>query len=108
MPCWTIKKTVVDVGKMNVEILTAGLKAAGFFIGSTQQGMLTFAGQIGEHKYEIATGKLLIDPRQNAEALTAEVKRAYSAQVVRQTANRFGWKLSSKPNTNQFVAQRRR
>jgi len=105
MPCWTIKKTTVDVGKMEIKTLAAGLKAAGFDVNDDMNRLLfSRSGSTWYHTYK--DGVLTLQG-QNVEGITAEVKRAYSAQVVRQTAERFGWKLSSKTQT-QFTVQRRR
>ena len=107
MPCWTIKKTTVNVDTMNVAILAEGLRAAGFAVNTEVKDRVLFskAGSTWYHTYE--AGKLTIDRDPEVERLTAEVKRAYSAQVVRSTAEKFGWKVQAKEN-KQFVVQRRR
>ena len=90
MPCDTIRQTSVDVGKMNIDILAAGLQAAGYTIlrKDKESKVIQFKDQYGVNaRYE--EGML----RGNVEANA--IKRAYSQQVVRQISNQFGWKLST-------------
>ena len=104
MPCYTIKKTSVNVSGMDLAILLAGLKEAGFDARLDKETLIfSRKGSYLYHNYHKGT---LTIAGGGVEETTAEVKRAYSAQVVRQTATRFGWKLSEKPN--QFIAQKRR
>jgi ribonuclease HIII len=105
MPCYTVKKTTVNVSNMDVSVLADGLKAAGFDVKLDGQTVIfSRTGTFTYHTYQKGTLQLR---GSDVESLTAEVKRAFSAQVVRQTAKQFGWQLSSK-STTEFVAQKRR
>ena len=106
MPCWTIKKTQVNVSTMQLPVLAEGLKAAGFDVKLEEQS-LTFA-RVGSYEYHRYEKGVLTINGQNVESLTAEVKRAYSAQIIKQGAAQFGWNVQIKPHTNQFIVQRRR
>ena len=105
MPCYTVKKTTVNVSNMDLDVLAAGLKAAGFDV--KQEGASFIFSRKGSYLYHSFKAGALELSGNDVEALTAEVKRAYSAQVVRQTAERFGWKTSTKDN-QQFMVQKRR
>lgn len=105
MPCYTVKKTTVNVSNMDVNVLSDGLKAAGFDVKLDGQTVIfSRAGTYVYHTYQKGVLKLTGN---DVEALTAEVKRAFSTQAVRQAAKQFGWQLSSKSN-QEFVAQKRR
>jgi len=104
MPCYTIKKTTVAVDKMDLLILANGLKSAGFAV-TTEGTELIFSRNGRFHGYR--DGQLELSGT-NAEDLAAEIKRAYSTQIVKQMASKFGWQLSAKPQTNEFVATKRR
>ena len=103
MPCYTIKKTTVNVSTMDVATLIDGLTAAGFDTRLDEKTVVFYRDGF-YHTYH--NGVLTLASR-NVEGLTTEVKRAYSAQIVRQSAKQFGWKLNEKTN-QQFVAQKRR
>ena len=107
MPCWTIKKTTVNVSAMNLTTLAEGLKAAGFDVRQ-ETDSLVFARAWSYRYHRYANSEIIIEGTEAVEELTQEVKRAYSAQVVRQTAKQFGWNVQVKPQTNQFVIHRRR
>jgi ribonuclease HIII len=104
MPCWTIKKTSVNVSYMQISILEAGLKEAGFDVRKDQGGLLfSKANSTRFHRFE--KGVLMLDGS-NVDSLTNEVKRAYSVQAVKQTAQQFGWKVNTKA-ANQFAMTKR-
>lgn len=105
MPCYTIRKTSVNVSNMNLDVLEAGLKAAGFDV--TRQGESLIFARSGSYLYHSYEGKRLTISGNDVEAITAEVKQAYSVGAVKRAANQFGWKLSTKDN-QQFIAQKRR
>lgn len=109
MPCWTVRKTTVDIEKMRVEILSDGLAADGFDV-KLEGERLTFAlkGTYLYHSYE--NGRLTLSGGQ-PEEVVARIKRAYSAQAVRVAANQFGWKLGAAKKSEQgvqFTAEKRR
>jgi len=105
MPCYTIKKTQVNVAKMDLDILVDALKAAGF-AAKLDQKTIVFS-KSGSYLYHNYHNGVLSITGGDVEAITAAVKQAYSAGVVRKAASQFGWKLSSKDNQT-FVAQKRR
>ena len=93
MPCDSITTSAVELGKVNADLLTAALNALGF--NARQQGLAVF---FNGGTYHSNTGELTLSGG-NAEKRTAEIKRAYSAQVVTTTAKKFGWQVKQ---TGQF------
>lgn len=85
MPCDRIQRTDVDLGKVDPTLLAAALNALHlnavhqgeriyFRNGSYQNGTLTLQGV-------------------NVDERTATIKQAYSGQVVRSTAKKYGWQV---------------
>ena len=107
MPCYTVQTSKVEVGKMDRDILAKALEAGKIGVMIHADGALTFNVQGATCVY--ANGTLTISKRNTVTisdaAITATIKQAYSAGVVRSTAAKMGWKLSQTA-PNQFKAQR--
>lgn len=104
MPCYTIKKTSVNVSTMDLTILLDALKGAGFDARLDQRTII-FSKQNTNLYHTYHNGVLTIAGR-NVEDLTGEVKRAYALGVVRSTMQKHGWKTDQK-TVNNFVATKR-
>lgn len=101
MPCYEVRMTKVDMAKMDKDVLIAGLLAAGMAID-----VMGDAIYIGRHVYR--GGELLVARGDDATEVANGIRRAYSAEVVRQTAKRMRWDLKANPkNQNAFVATKR-
>ena len=103
MPCDQISYTTVDIDKMDGPLLVEALHALGYT--PTRNGA---AIQFGPHRYE--AGRLTFRNMNESaqQALVNQIKQAYSTEVVKATAVRFGWAL--KPTTKNkfaFTATRR-
>lgn len=92
MPCNTVRATSVDLGKVNVDLLNAAIKALGWRNHAGGDVMLT-------------SGKLTMLGG-NVEARTAELKRAYSAEVVKSQAKKFGWAIKETAKYQYEVVKR--
>ena len=98
MPCNTVQtsQVVFNAQATDRKILSDALRALGFAV--TENGeALSFAGPRGYGNFRTATGELTIASN-SFDA--AEIKRAYSEQVVTTQAKRFGWQLSWKVNAS--------
>lgn len=94
MPCYTVKKTSVNVSVMNLGQLKLGLEAAGYKVD--KKGATLFFSMPGSYLvHEYGDGALSI-AGDEVEGLVNEVKRAYSAQIIRSSMVRAGWKLNEK------------
>ena len=98
MPCDQIRVSTVNIGKLNPEPLIAALTTLG--LTPIHSGNMIRFGR-GE-SYDIATGTMKIGVRYS----TNEIKQAYSAEVVKSQAKKFGWKLTE-DGPNQYTAIRR-
>lgn len=121
MPCWLKQTTPVDLGpNTSIELLTTALRGLGFHINdqnySAQRGYKFSADCFTRNDFrrmsvvvtndnKIEIGYASTDARVLPDKLNA-IKRAYSTEVVKSTANRFGWRLQQKEQ-NQLVAMRR-
>lgn len=76
MPCDTIQRVQVDIGKLDPDHANAAITALGL------QGTVTYAN-----------GRLTVRGGANVADITQQVKQAYSAEVVKSQAKRFGWGL---------------
>lgn len=120
MPCWLKQTTPVDLGPgTSIELLTEALKSLGFAINnsaySERRGYTfsadAFYGEFARMSVMVTKeGKVEIGGAYTYGVTGTEkvnaIKRAYSIQVVKATAQRFGWRLQEKKE-NQFVAMRR-
>ena len=86
MPCDTIQTSTVNLGKLDTGMLMAALTTLG--LGPVMVSNVIRFGR-GE-SYDIATGKMELGSRYS----TSELKRAYSAEVVKSQAKKFGWQIT--------------
>jgi len=91
MPCYTVVRSKVELlaTSTNPELLAKGLKALGYTVHVTDR-TITFTKGYRTGTYDIKTGKLTMDATWNS----AEIKAAYSKEVVVDQADRHGWKIS--------------
>lgn len=91
MPCFTVRTTTVDltaIGKIDPLLLARAFTAMGH--AATLSGdYITFPGGT----YSTRTGKIEGNPRTIGGDFQAQVKRAYSGEVVKATAKKYGWSL---------------
>lgn len=92
MPCDTIQTVGVDLGKVDPGLLTLALTELG--LNPQKNGnRITFYGGSYDTTTKTATLSSSRMAGTNAEELTAKIKRAYSAEVVKATAKRYGWQI---------------
>lgn len=111
MPCDTIQTATVqsELKNINIRLLKKALEAMGFTVNE-KDGFLTFYGTYKEtgqrHVGTYQNGKFKEQVKgYNTPLEINAVKRAYSAQIVQQTAKSFGWKLTKK-GANHYTAQK--
>ena len=94
MPCDSIITNTVDMPKMHKRLRRAALSAAGFTdITEYQDGAVVDFTHQGE-RYRLANGRLTgLDGQSERQvgAVADLLKKHYSHQVVRYTAQRNGW-----------------
>lgn len=104
MPCYSRVTSTIEFGdKTDQRLLAEALKSLGYNVIAAKNGApLRFYGGLADG--EFANGKLTV--RQDGSFDENAVKRAYSAQVVKSAAQRFGWTVKQ-PAENQFQVTRR-
>lgn len=114
MPCDSITRMMVDVGKMDVsrvhrallsdaDVSGVALSPCGKFITFRQNGL--------GHRYNSQTGIVEAwgrsdDSDEQKIATTATFKQGYSRETVKEQAKRFGWNLKQ-TGKNKFVVTKR-
>lgn len=98
MPCDSITTSVVDLGKAQPDLLEAALNSLN--LRARRDGHIVYFGW--NESYDAQTGQL----RVNSTRDVAEIKRAYSHQVVLSQAKKFGWQIK-KVSENKYAVQRR-
>lgn len=89
MPCDTITTVSVELGKVNPDLLFNSLKALGLNpIKWSDNGTIYF-GPSSQEYHNPETGETKLAKGRNA----AEIKRAYSAEIIKSQAKRYGWSL---------------
>jgi len=100
MPCDTIQTTTVDIGKVDHKLLMLALSALG--LNPRLQGdAIYFQNGV----YSIADKQLDLRGT-NVESRSAELKRAYSCEVVKTTAKKFNWQWKQVENNKFQVVKR--
>jgi hypothetical protein len=110
MPCYEQRTTKVAVEKMNLELLAAAMKEAGYHVwvsAKTVQWGLTQYSADATYTNGVVTYRGTMT-EQTKETKLNELKRSYSKQVVKETAKRFGWIMNQdKQNNFKFEVTRR-
>jgi hypothetical protein len=91
MPCWERREITVQLDAADPALLRAGLRAAGFEL--EERGDTLYVRRAGRISIgaaaRITGGQVIVDEADRE--IVNEITRAYSAEVVRATARRFGW-----------------
>lgn len=115
MPCWTrTEMTLGDhIAPAQEAELTRALEALGFRVAANRYGYRLAADRMRDEVSVTvdAAGRLRVtaaDPQADLRPLAAEVRRAYSAEVIKQAARRFHWTLKQ-PDAQRrtYIAERR-
>lgn len=109
MPCWTVQKSTIELQNPNAKLLRQALESAGFACWVKNETGFSMERFHDRSSVTLRDGLVIIaigGRKAKLAALTSEVKRAYSAQVVRAASQRFGWTLKQ-VGANRYQAQRR-
>lgn len=107
MPCYTTREYAVNLGKLNRDVLVAGLKAAGWIVTATEE-RVTFQRDrwSATHAYTVATGELKATTEITAET-TNQIKVAYARAALTTAAARMGWLVNKTAQDNRLRLTRR-
>jgi hypothetical protein len=108
MPCDTIQTTNVSftLENTNLDLLEKALVGLGFNVTKQSNGRLVFYGRERNENGSFKDGKFQVNySAYRTEFDINQVKRAYSQQVVQNTAQRYGWKLKSTAE-NKYAVQK--
>jgi hypothetical protein len=95
MPCYTNNIATVEFGKnTDLDLLALAMKEIGETVYSRT------ATTLDAYAVRFKDGKLEYDADNFTLAQVANLKRAYSEQVITQTAKRNGWQLSWSVNAS--------
>lgn len=86
MPCDTITTVQVELGKMNADLLFSALKEMDLNPTRMINGMILFGD--GEW-HDPSKGETMLQTWRDA----SEIKRAYSAEIIKSQAKKYGWQL---------------
>ena len=101
MPCHTISTIEVDAGKMNLALAMKALEAMGL-CPTTSQGRPTWINHYGG-SFDTATGAATW----YGQDRTADLKKAYSTEILKSQAARFGWTLKRDVRTQKYTIIKR-
>lgn len=97
MPCDTVQTSKVEwlATSTDTDLLMKGLTALGYDV--EKRGNVIYFSKYGRTgTFDKATGKLTLDSSWDG----AEIKRAYSEQIVESQASKHGWKISWSTNAD--------
>ena len=104
-PCDSIILNQVHLGLANKELLAAALREMGAVdIGQSGQGEMTF--RLDGQRYSVNQNGDLQGQDRNIGATADRIKQAYSGQVVKRAASRFGWNVKTKSRNVLTVSKR--
>lgn len=104
MPCDTIRTNSVELTAVNKDLLVKGLAAAGFqAVERTGEVVRAYDPQTNQ-VFVVAGGQVRL--RAGTEALADRVKRAYSAEAIREAARRVRWQQEEIDATHFRVVRR--
>ena len=109
MPCWSVQESTIELLDANSMVLQQGLGAVGFTNHRAIYRGFTMERLSDRASVTLREGRVTVAIRgktADLAALTSEVKRAYSAQVVLTASRRFGWTVKQ-VGANRYQAQRR-
>lgn len=87
MPCYTIQTVSVNLGKANLDLLEQALKV--LYPNTVYRSAPNRIRFNNGESYDADTQELKIRSADGAKL----IKRAYSAEVVKSQAKRFGWQI---------------
>ena len=104
MPCDSIRSTDIDLGKSDGGLIHAALKEMGLNPQAyTKGGIIYFNGGEFDTRDNVLTLR-----GSNVQERTRELKQAYSGEVVKSQAKRFGWALKqSNENKYEYTVTKR-
>ena len=114
MPCWTVQTAEVNLTNPNPEMLSKVLASLGFRINSAEYSR-RFSASFTADRFSDRTSVRIIDGRMEVtaansstdlRAVSNEIKRGYSAEIIRTASKRFGWQ-TSQVSESKFQVRRR-
>lgn len=109
MPCWEVRTTNVVLKAENASLLAQALRAENseFDRVVVEGGQITARHTPTRVGVTIRNGTAVVSESQEvADKVGNAVNRAYSREVLRKSASRFGWVLKEQSDGN-FVAEKR-
>lgn len=113
MPCYSrITSEVQFTEKTDIQLLARALTAMGLSVirddimNNAATTALAFSGRLGGQYVNGTYTAGRLEVRGTAQVEMNQFKRAYSTEVVKAAAQRFGWTVQQKAD-NQFQVQRR-
>lgn len=109
MPCWEVRTTNVVLKAENAALLAQALRAdnSEFDRVAVEGGQITARHIATNTKVTIRNGTAVVAADQAlTDKIGNAVNRAYSREVLRKSATRFGWTLKDSGEGN-FVAEKR-
>lgn len=92
MPCFTVSRYSVELTNRNPKLLASALEAMGFSVRLTGD-RIEFSGQHNEtgqyHSGSYVNGRLSY----TGEISVDKIKQHYAVSVLKNKAQKFGWKL---------------
>jgi hypothetical protein len=123
MPCWSVQTSTINLSGADPELLKKALVTLGFRLNDSQYSYNVRTGaQFSADRFSDSTSVVMeangtVTVRASTldagrvEVLTREVKRAYSAEVVKSASVRFGWTVQQTTNARtgqtEYKVQRR-
>lgn len=89
MPCYTISTVEIDLGKMDPGLAKLALEAMGLRPTHNQDAKIITHWE-GAYDYGTGTSTWRLS---NSQERTTEFKKAYSAEILKSQAKRYGWTL---------------
>lgn len=103
MPCNQIRRTSVTLVNADPNMLLDALEGLGYYFAKAHRKV-----EMTDQEARVALGSVYDGQtlRLTGSITENQVKQAYSKQVVREVANRYGWRVKE-TGSNKYTATRR-
>ncbi len=93
MPCWTITQVKLELLNANLDLLKKALESMGHTVYQNGNNLYWQDGMYDKTKDQLVLGN-------GSEREGNRIKQAYSTEILKSNARKFGWRLKFKGNNH--------
>lgn len=102
MPCYTERRTTLDLAAADQQLLVGALRASGWTVATERDGTLHVAR--GAISGTISNGRITLP--ETAAQMVNDIKRSYARAAVEQAGRKYGWQVQVQGTTDYRLTRR--